>query len=125
MADIHKNIWFGSDSAPHPMESKLGEKPFFGAWTSPVAVPVLWDYIYRHKGYSPERCREIFEAFMTRNGAAFYGLPVREDRTLTLRRDRWQVPAEHRGVVPWKDGEYLDWRVDGMGWFGSPDTFAG
>lgn len=125
LADIHSNIWFGSDSAPHPMAKKAGVTPAFGAWTSPVALPVLWNYFYRHKGVNLDRCRSAFEAFMTRNGAAFYGLPVHEDRTVTLRRERWQVPGEHRGVVPWRAGEYLDWRVDGMGWFGAPDTFAG
>ncbi|MCC7543851.1 dihydroorotase [bacterium] len=125
LADIYPQIWFGSDSAPHPVAMKAGSSPAFGAWTSPVALPVLWDYFYRHKGTNLERCTSVFEAFMTRNGAKFYGLPVHEDRTVTLQRERWWVPAEHQSVVPWKAGESLDWRVDCMGWFGDPDTFTG
>ena len=130
-AHRHPKIFFGSDSAPHAYAKKLGESPAFGAWTSPVAIPVLWD----HFDVNGDRNKwEAFVAFMCTNGANFYGVgPSLEQRpTMTLRRERWQVPEvwpigrhdradlgdPEQVLVPWKAGEVLDWRVDNMRWFG-------
>ena len=123
-------IFFGSDSAPHAQVKKLGGAPAFGAWTSPVAIPVLWNHFDvmgdRHKW-------EAFVAFTCSNGAAFYGIESDRPRPqMTLVRERWQVPEvwpigrhdrtdasnPEQVLVPWKAGEVLDWRVDSMRWFG-------
>ncbi|MBP9827228.1 hypothetical protein KBC99_01990 [Candidatus Saccharibacteria bacterium] len=121
LAKQFPQIWFGSDSAPHLGTTKLGDSPAFGAWTSPVAVPVLWDYFYRHKGVVLDSAISAFESFMTRNGANFFGLPINDDRTITLRFEEWSVPEEFKGIIPWRAGKKLHWRVDGMSWFGAPD----
>ncbi len=129
-AHEHPRIFFGSDSAPHAHAKKLGEKPAFGAWTSPVAIPVLWDHFDRDGN---QYKWEAFEAFMCTNGAAFYGVGSKGARPqMTLIRQRWQVPEvwpigrhdrtdrsdPEQVLVPWRAGEVLNWRVAGMEWFG-------
>lgn len=125
-----KKIFFGSDSAPHAVSRKLGGAA--GVWSSPVAIPVLWEH-FTKEGELADAI-ENFVAFMCTNGADFYGVgPSLEQRpTMTLKHERWQVPeiwpiGDHRKVdgsdpdqvlVPWKAGEVLDWRVEGMEWFG-------
>lgn len=125
-----KKFFFGSDSAPHPVNKKLGGAA--GVWSSPVAIPVLWDH-FTKTGQLADAI-DNFVAFMCTNGAEFYGVgPSLEQRpTITLKRERWQVPevwpiGDHSKVdssepeqvlVPWKAGEVLDWRVVGMEWFG-------
>jgi dihydroorotase len=56
------------------------------------------------------------EAFAAERGADFYGLP-RNDGTITLRREAWQVPdsyafdATGATVVPLRAGTTLAWRM--------------
>lgn len=128
-AHEYSNIFFGSDSAPHTLADKLKGK--FGVWSSPVAIPVLWEHFDLH---GDEDKWEAFVAFMCTNGADFYGIgPSLEQRpTMTLRREAWHVPERwpigdlrhislddpERVLIPWRAGEVLPWRVEGMEWFG-------
>lgn len=113
-ADQHQQIFFGSDSAPHMIENKLGGAA--GIWSSPAAIPVLWDHFDRMGNL---RKWEAWEAFMCHNGAQFYGVePVSSRRpTITLRREAWRMPEEYFGMKPWMGGKILDWQVEGMEWF--------
>ncbi len=130
-ANYHPKIFFGSDSAPHALANKLSRK--FGVLSSPVAISVLWEH-FTSRSSSLAEAIENFVAFMCTNGANFYGVgPSLEQRpTMTLKRERWQVPEvwpigrhdradlgnPEQVLVPWKAGEVLDWRVEGMEWFG-------
>ena len=53
-----------------------------------------------------------FEAFTSRNGAAFYGLPLNTE-TITLEKKAWTVPESYpfgsHDVVPLKAGQQLTW----------------
>ena len=51
------------------------------------------------------------EGFTSVQGARFYGLPLNEDQ-LTLVKDPWEVPEEYAGVVPFRAGKTLSWRVE-------------
>ena len=107
-------IFFGSDSAPHPIENKQAGAA--GVWSSPVAIPVLWQH-FDSRGGSDKW--DNFVAFMCANGANFYGVgPSLERRPrITLLRESWIVPNEYFGIKPWKAGEMLDWQVESVGWF--------
>ncbi|MFO0955116.1 MAG: hypothetical protein U0526_01055 [Candidatus Saccharibacteria bacterium] len=107
-------IFFGSDSAPHLIERKLGGAA--GVWSSPVAIPVLWQHFDAQGGAEKW---ENFLAFMCANGASFYGVgPSLERRPrITLWRQPWRVPEEYFGMKPWKAGEILDWQVESVLWF--------
>ena len=145
-ADIPK-IFFGSDSAPHSRTHK--DAGAAGIWTSPVAIPILWEHFTA--GLPMHLAIAAFEAFMCFNGARFYGLGQTDQTptpftqrpaingsllncrpTIKLKDEEWVVPkcwpiGDHskidfrdsdRVLVPWRAGEILSWRIEGMSWFG-------
>jgi dihydroorotase len=97
-----KKLFFGSDSAPHPRAAKECDHPASGVYSSPCAVAALAG-LFDTEG----RLGEL-EGFLSRRGAAFYGLPPPEGRLL-LERRAWTVPAELDGVVPMLAGVRLAW----------------
>jgi dihydroorotase len=50
--------------------------------------------------------------FVAGFGADFYGL-ARATETVSLVSDRWTVPAAVDGVVPYRAGETMAWRIGG------------
>jgi len=69
----HENFFYGSDTAPHPLESKLGDKPKCGVFSA-----YLMPYVFGHllDCYREEyACAEEVEMFLCRRGRWFYGLP--------------------------------------------------
>ena len=105
----------GTDTAPHPVPDKKAGKA--GVWSAGVHASVLWDHFATSGG---DDKFEAFVAFTSGNGARFYGLEMSPEMRgeITFVRQRWQVPEIYEGIVPWKAGEILDWRVKGMEWFG-------
>jgi dihydroorotase len=95
-------LFFGSDSAPHPRAAKEGPRAAAGIYSSPTAVPALAG-LFEENGALGE-----LEGFLSRRGAAFYGLAPPEG-TLELRREEWTVPGELDGSVPMLAGETLKW----------------
>ena len=126
-ADTQPKIFFGSDSAPHTEQGK--HAGFAGVWSSPVAIPVLWDHFMSRGGL---QSWDAFAAFTSTNGARFYGVgdELSERPVLTLVRQDWRVPEEwlidgprseptpDNRLIPWKAGEVLPWRVLELDWFG-------
>ncbi len=72
-------FFLGTDSAPHVDAAKESACGCAGCFTAPNALPVLAE-IFERAG-----ALDHLEAFASRNGPAFYGLPANAD-TLTLRR---------------------------------------
>ncbi|NJC85222.1 dihydroorotase [Planosporangium mesophilum] len=97
-------FFLGTDSAPHAREAKECASGCAGVFTAPVALPVLAQ-VFESAG-----ALDRLERFTSVAGAHFYGLPLNEG-VVTLRRERWRVPAEYHGVVPFLADRYLDWRV--------------
>ncbi len=95
-------LFFGSDSAPHPRSAKEGPRAAAGIYSSPSAVAALAG-LFDSEGRMGE-----LEAFLSRRGAAFYGLPPPQGR-LSLVRSEWVVPGEIDGVVPMLAGKTLSW----------------
>ena len=57
----------------------------------------------------------LLEAFASKNGPAFYGLPENTD-TVTLEKVEWQVPDEITlatgdNMVPFFAGQTVTWKV--------------
>lgn len=134
VASGHPRFFLGSDSAPHPIKSKVpklpntsaeAEGPYgavegdgpqpcaAGVYTSPVLLPLV-AYILEKAG-----ALNRLEGFASGNGRAFYGLPVdKDDRAVTLQRVKGKkVPALFKGsqegaeVVPFMAGEELGWEI--------------
>ena len=76
-------FFLGTDSAPHPVRAKEAECGCAGVWNAPVAIECYAQV------FDEEKALDRLEAFASRNGPAFYRLPVNEDH-IVLRR---QAPA--------------------------------
>ncbi len=100
----HPRFFFGSDSAPHHRGKKECAAGCAGVYSMPVALEGLVD-VFDRAGHL-----ERLDDFCSRFGADFYGLP-RNRGTVELVREPWTVPTLTDGVVPYRAGENLPWRV--------------
>lgn len=101
-------FFLGTDSAPHPRDSKECAHGCAGCYSSPVAL-ALYAEAFESVG-----ALDRLEDFACHFGADFYGLP-REERTLTLERVETPVSDSYAFgddvVVPLRAGESVGWRV--------------
>lgn len=97
-------FFYGSDSAPHTKENKEASLCSAGIYTMPVGLCLLADFFESHQSL------DKMEAFTSRYGAEFYGLPLNA-KTITLEKSPWTVSKLYHGVVPLKAGETLEWRL--------------
>lgn len=100
----HPRLMFGSDSAPHPVERKEAAGCAAGVFSAPVILPLLAELFARHGAL------DRLQAFVSDNARAVYGLTP-PDKTVTLARRPWQVPAHYGDVVPFYAGQTLEWQT--------------
>lgn len=85
-------FFFGSDSAPHRVIDKEKAGGAAGIFNMPTAIACIAQV------FEAEGALDKLEAFMSLNGARFYGLPTNPD-TITLEKVDASVPApEHISV---------------------------
>jgi dihydroorotase len=101
-------FFLGTDSAPHSREKKECSSGCAGVFTAPVAMPLLAQIF--ESSCQRSAWPAALEEFSSTHGAAFYGLPEPKGR-LELAVCPWTVPSEYGGVVPFKAGEALRWKV--------------
>lgn len=101
-------FFFGSDSAPHPPESKTGSAVSPGIYSMPVTIPLLACFFEEH---TQTNCLENFVSVF---GRRFYGL-AETDETLVLEKMSWKVPEIVDGVVPLGAGTVIPWSVRSSG----------
>jgi len=104
----HHRFFLGTDSAPHAKHTKETACGCAGCYTAPAAIE-MYAEIFESLGVLDK-----LEAFASRNGPAFYRMPL-NTTTIRLRREAWQLPAdyplgEHR-IIPLKAGETLQWKL--------------
>jgi dihydroorotase len=97
-------FFLGTDSAPHSREAKESACGCAGLFNAPFA---LESYV---QVFEEEGALEKFENFASMNGPRFYGLPINEE-TVTLERSELKVPDEIEGLVPFRTGETLRWKL--------------
>jgi len=103
-------FFLGTDSAPHPMISKLAAVGAAGVFTAPVAIE-SYARIFAEDGKL-----DRLEAFASLNGPRHYGLPPNET-TITLARSSWIAPQavaveeSEQSVAVYRGGEAIGWRV--------------
>ena len=101
-------FFLGTDSAPHGVAAKEAACGCAGIFNAAYA---LESYV---TVFDEEGALGQFEAFASRNGPAFYGLPV-NTATITLERAAQAVPdqidANGTPIVPFHAGETLSWRL--------------
>ncbi|MBK7658962.1 MAG: dihydroorotase [Betaproteobacteria bacterium] len=103
-------FFLGTDTAPHSQAAKESCCGSAGLYTAHAAME-LYCEVFERAGAMAR-----LEAFSSRFGAAFYGLP--ENRgTVTIEKSPWEVPASYplgaESVVPLRAGERLAWRFAG------------
>jgi dihydroorotase len=105
-AAISGKPWFflGTDSAPHTREAKESACGCAGIFNAPFALE-SYASVFEEEG-----ALDKLEAFASKNGPRFYGLPLNEG-TITLEKSETQVPQEIEGIVPFHAGETLRWRM--------------
>jgi len=98
----------GTDSAPHSRSAKESGCGCAGIYTAYCAVELYAE------AFDLDNDPTRFEAFMSRNGANFYHLPVNNE-SITLLRESWTVPDSlaypESSLIPFMAGETLHWKL--------------
>jgi dihydroorotase len=101
-------FFLGTDSAPHARNAKETACGCAGIYTAHAALELY--AVAFEEAHGLER----LEAFASRFGAQFYGLPVNSG-SLTLERSEWKVPESlpfgAERLVPLRAGETLPWKI--------------
>jgi dihydroorotase len=102
-------FFLGTDSAPHARSTKESACGCAGCYTAHAGIE-LYAEVFDQAG-----ALDRLEAFASRNGPAFYGLPPNRSR-LTLERRTWPVPTgydylDDDPLVPLRAGESVEWCI--------------
>ncbi len=105
-------FFLGTDTAPHPITAKESACGCAGVFTAATALELYAE------AFEDAGALDRLEAFASLNGPRFYGLAPAEDRIVLERRPE-VVPdilllPEGDGVLPFRSGETLRWRMAGM-----------
>jgi dihydroorotase len=95
-------FFLGTDSAPHARHTKEADCGCAGIYTSHAAIELYAE------AFDAAGALQRLEAFASRHGADFYGLPRNADRITLLRRPQ-RVPAS----LPFGDGTLVPFRAEG------------
>ncbi|MCU0680178.1 MAG: hypothetical protein MUF50_02630 [Planctomycetes bacterium] len=80
-----ENVFFGSDSAPHPLFKKEADPPAAGLFSAPILMAALIELFERH-GKLP-----LLENFTAINARKFYNLEIPEEK-ITFLKSNWTIP---------------------------------
>lgn len=97
-------FFLGTDSAPHDISKKHCASGCAGVYSAPVAMQVL-PRLFENFEELPK-----LEAFTSEFGARFYNLPLNVGELVLVEED-WNVPETYAGIVPFKAGETLPWKL--------------
>jgi dihydroorotase len=102
------HFFLGTDSAPHPRETKETACGCAGLYTAHAALELYAE------AFDQAGRLDRLEAFASFHGPDFYRLPRNQDR-ITLERTPWIVPDEYplAGSIcrPMRAGESIDWSI--------------
>ncbi len=101
-------FFLGTDSAPHTDANKLLPCGCAGCFTAPNTMAILAHV------FEEDDALDRLEAFTSRNGPGFYGLPVNSDKlTLTKQPVQWpaHVDTDDGPVTVFDPGFDLQWSV--------------
>lgn len=105
----YEKVMFGSDSAPHPRDTKECCGCAAGVFSAPVILPVLAELFKQNSS------EENLQKFLSDNACKIYDLKFKEDKILTLEEKEWQVPNvyedKYNQVVPYMAGEILKFQL--------------
>eukprot|EP00440_Ansanella_granifera_P046279 gb/GFBE01050118.1/.p1 GENE.gb/GFBE01050118.1/~~gb/GFBE01050118.1/.p1 ORF type:complete len:352 (+),score=68.07 gb/GFBE01050118.1/:1-1056(+) len=101
-------FFLGTDSAPHAVDRKETACGCAGCFTAHMAVELVAE------AFESVRRLDALEDFVSRRGAAFYGLPPAQGKR-QLVREAWKVPETYpfgdKTVRPLRAGEESRWKL--------------
>jgi dihydroorotase len=101
-------LFLGTDSAPHARGAKEAACACAGIFSAHAGIELYAE------AFAAAGALGKLESFASAHGADFYGLP-RNEGTLTLLPEPWQVPARYpfgaEDLVPLRSGERIAWRL--------------
>ncbi|WP_163832944.1 dihydroorotase [Spartinivicinus ruber] len=101
-------FFLGTDSAPHAQKAKENSCGCAGCYTAYAAIELYAE------AFEQLNALDKLEPFASWYGPDFYGLP-RNQRTITLEKNPWQVPAQltlgDQPLIPLRADETIQWRV--------------
>jgi len=100
----HPKVMFGSDSAPHPQHAKENCGCAAGVFTAPIALQLLAELFEKHDAL------EKLQDFVSGNAQKIYDFSPLE-KTVTLEKKPFTVPADYNGVVPMFAGEEIAYSI--------------
>ena len=103
--EAHPKVMFGSDSAPHPKHAKENCGCAAGVFTAPIALQLLAELFEKH-----DAPVENLQAFISGNARSIYGMTPLE-KSVTLEKRTFTVPADYNGVVPMYAGEEIAYSI--------------
>ncbi|MBX0386880.1 dihydroorotase [Campylobacter coli] len=105
----YEKVMFGSDSAPHPKDTKECCGCAAGVFSASVALCVLADL------FSKNSNEVNLQKFISDNACKVHNLTFEKEKIIVLENQEWQVPNEYKNenekVVPFMAGESLKFRV--------------
>ena len=96
----HKNVMFGSDSAPHPLKNKY--KGAAGIFSAPVILPSLAEFF--------EGDEKALQTFISDNAMNNFNLQV-ANKKIELIEEEWVAPRMVGEVVPMFAGKRFSYKV--------------
>jgi dihydroorotase len=106
----NERFFLGTDSAPHERHAKEASCGCAGIFSAHAAIELYAE------AFDDAGRLDRLEAFASERGADFYGRP-RNEGTITLRREAWQVPGSYdfgsadERLVPFRAGGTIGWRL--------------
>ena len=104
----NRKFFLGTDSAPHPRNTKEASCCGAGCYTALHALELYAE------AFESVNALDKLEAFASFHGADFYRLP-RNKGSITLKKESWTVPDEvafpDSPLVPLRAGERMHWRL--------------
>ena len=101
-------FFLGTDSAPHARATKECDCGCAGMYTAHAGIELYAECFDAHGSL------DRLEAFASRYGAAFYGLP-RNRETITLVKEDWNAPRHYafgdEALVPFRANERIGWKL--------------
>lgn len=103
--EAHPKVMFGSDSAPHPKDTKEACGCAAGVFTSPIALQVLTELFMEHSNI------QNLQAFISENAQKIYTNISVPAKSITLEKKPFKVPDTYGTVVPMYAGETIAYSI--------------
>ena len=101
-------FFLGTDSAPHARATKECDCGCAGMYTAHAGIELYAECFDAHAAL------DRLEAFASKHGAAFYGMPPNREKVSLVKQD-WEVPRHYafadETLVPFRANERIGWKL--------------